>query len=78
MLAERLAVVGRNHDQRALERGSCCAETVEKPAERLVGVRDFTRVRILAVTRRKRLRRRVGFVRIVEVDPDEPGSVSKG
>jgi hypothetical protein len=77
MLAERLAMVGRYHDECAIE-GVSAAQSIEKAAERLVRVGDFARVRILAVARGKWLRRCVRFVRIVQVDPGKPWLMAQG
>ena len=71
VLAERLPVVRRDDDERAVERARA-AQAIQKGTERRVRVGDFPRVRIGGVARSIRLRRLVGIVRIVEVDPGEP------
>jgi hypothetical protein len=77
VFAERLAMIGRDHDEGAIE-GVSGAQTIEKGAERLVRVGDFARIRILAVARGKWFRRRIRFVRIVQVDPGKPWLMAQG
>src|SRR3954465_1850513 len=73
MLAEALAVIGRDDDQRALEL-SGAAQRVEQLTDHRVGIGDLRIVRL--VLRRERLRSTVGLVRIVQMHPCEPGTGS--
>ena len=70
VLAERLAVIGGDHHQRAVgntERG----QPRQEPPEDLIRVRDLAVVWGLGVTGLVRRRSRVRRVRVVEVDPGE-------
>ena len=66
VLAEALAVIGGDDDQRAIELAGG-AQIRQQPADHRVGVGDLGVVRL--VLRRVRLRGAVGFVRIVEMNP---------
>ena len=60
------------HDRRVEE--PCCAQTVDEPAHLRVHVRDLAVVGRLREPGAERLRRVVGIVRVVEVDPQEERS----
>ena len=71
VVAESLAMIAGNHDERAIEIAAG-TERVEQARELRVGVGDLAVVRRLGPRRELRWRR-VWRVRIVEVDPDEEG-----
>ena len=68
VLAQRLAVIGRDNHQCAIERAAL-AQGADQTADELVGPGDRPVVRPAGVLRRVGFRRQVGRVRIVEVDP---------
>ena len=69
VLAEPLAMIPRDDDERAIEIG-VFTQRFEHHVELRVGVRDLAVVR-RSRPRRELRRRRVGRVRIVKVDPHE-------
>ena len=77
VLAERLAVVARDHDEGAVVQLPF-AETREEAPDRRVDARDLAVVRILREALLVRGRRVVRVVRVVEVHPDEhrPGGAA--
>ena len=68
MVIQPLSMVTHHNDQRALLKFRFL-EKVEQASHLLVGVSNFTRVRILGVTALKWLGRIIGVVGIVIVDP---------
>src|SRR5262249_45566890 len=68
VLAERLPMIRRDDNERAVERPGC-AQAAEKAAERRIGVRDLAVVGLGRVPRPVRFGRGVGFVGIAEMDP---------
>ena len=70
VLAEALAVVGEEDEDRAVPDPRALQPRDEAPHD-LVGVGDLAEVRLARVAREERLRRLVGRVGVVEVDPGE-------
>ena len=73
VLAERLAVVGDDDDERVIEHARG-AERADQAADERVDAGDFAGVRRGGVTRAERLGRIVGSMGVVEVDPGEERS----
>ena len=73
VLAERLAVVGQHRHQRVARRAPGRAQRVEHAADLRVREGDLAVVGPPAKRSRYGARRRVGRVRVVEVDPREEG-----
>ena len=69
VFAERLAVVGREYDERPAAGSAGGGERIEQRRERGVGGGHVAKVRIVRKTRRERLGRRVREVRLVQVHP---------
>ncbi len=76
-LAERLAVVGCDDDD-SLGQGSAFLERIEKAPELGVDESHFSRVGVFQVLCPEGLRRRIGVVRVEDVDPAEPLPVLGG
>ena len=76
VVAESLAVVGEEHDERAVV-DLPHAEKVEKPSGDRVRRRDLAVVGVGSITRLQRLRRLVGRVRLVEVEKREEAPVRR-
>ena len=70
VVAQALAVVGGEDDERALEQ-PLLAKPRREPPDHLVGVGDLGQVRLARIARGEGLGRVVGRVRVVEVDPGE-------
>ena len=69
VIAERLAVIGGDDNQRALENGGR-AQPIDEPAEHRIGIGDLAVVRLAALSVGRR--RHVGRMRIEQMHPGQP------